>query len=529
MSSPILAPAYEAYSGLNRPPSSSGDEVGGPEPDADGEVLVQSDAPQTIPFVAPSKQRTKAKASPIKPPDYQDLTDLGNARRLVAQFKDRLRYCEDWREWLVYGNGRWNRGSAMSVQRFAQEYVEGLRSAGARIRDRSEGLRYDRAVRRCESHSAITAMIQEARSDPRVAAKSSDFDQDPFMLNCRNGTLDLKAGRLRPHSPADNLTKLAPVDFLTGATCPTWEEGLRKVLAGEQELIDYFRRAVGYAMTGDVSEQCFFLCYGEGSNGKGTLLHTIARILGDDYAMDSTSNFLTATSSEHPTVLADLKGIRFVALIEPKVGRMDEALMKMLTGGDPIRARKLYEDHSQFRPTHALFMATNNKPEIRELTYAVWRRIKVIFFPARFEGEGKTLNMEDAYMAEASGILNWLLAGCLEWQRIGLNEPASVTRQSAAYRDEMDPIGGFIEARCLQSKEHEVKTSDLWRCYKDWFNSAGGDSSAHVSSSIEFGRLLSEKGFPSKKKHGGVMWRPGIAIRPDDLDSGPEDLEPASA
>jgi putative DNA primase/helicase len=254
-------------------------------------------------------------------------------------------------------------------------------------------------------------MISMAQSDQRIAVTPERLDTDHWLLNCLNGTLDLKSGNLRPHSPDDLITKLAPTDFDPDATSPLWRGFIEKVTKGDPDLAGFIQRACGYATTGDVSEQCLFFLFGGGENGKTTLLEVAGDILGD-YAVDIRSDLLIVKPSEdHPTAFTDLEGKRFVRTSETEDGkRLAESLVKSLTGGDTIKARKMRRDFYSFSPSFKFFVAANHKPIIRGTDHGIWRRMHLIPFTHNFADDpDKVLDCKATLAGERAGILAWFV------------------------------------------------------------------------------------------------------------------------
>ncbi len=263
-----------------------------------------------------------------------------------------------------------------------------------------------------EDARAIGRSLELARSEPDVPALPDDFNRHPFLLNVLNGTLNFRTGELGPHERADLITNL-----------PLWDTFLNRIMGGNKDLLAYLQRVVGYGLTGDVSEQCLWFFYGIGANGKSTFLFTILAMLGD-YAMQGVADLLIVKHNEsHPTERADLFGKRFVATVKTEEGkRLAEALMKQMTGGDRLRARKMRQDFFQFDPTHKIILAANHKPVVRGTDHAAWRRIKLVPFTVTISDEEKDKKLPAKLRAELPGILNWALRGCLEWMSRGLGE-----------------------------------------------------------------------------------------------------------
>jgi putative DNA primase/helicase len=307
----------------------------------------------------------------------------------------------------------------------------------------------------------------------------------------------------------DHLAKRTVAPFEPNATCPLWEAFLKKIMAGDEALVAFLRRAAGYALTGEVSEHALFFLYGRGRNGKSTYLNTLQYALGD-YAITVNAELLTAKSQEeHPTGVADLQGRRFVATVEVEDGkRMAEALVKKLTGGERIRARRMRQDYYEFDPTHKLLMAANHKPTVRGTDDGIWRRIKLIPFRVQIPDDEVDRSLPIKLRDEAPGILAWAVRGCLEWQAGGLNEPSAVAEATADYRAEMDILADFLSERCLVDPSVRVKAGELYRVYGEWCK----DTGSHTVSMNKFGRLMTERGFLAEKSN-SVAWRLGIGVR----------------
>ena len=412
-----------------------------------------------------SKPRKKREAETKLPASADDMTDAWHAQRFVDRYVGRLRFCPIWMKWLEYDGRRWHKDNELISQRLALQAVRLLREQLKGMKRQANHEEFIAAIRRAESNRSIAATIKLAQSDERITVKPQDFDQDNFILNCTNGTLDLKTGLLREHDPTDNLTKMTPVRYVDSADCPTWMRFLDRIMAGDQEMIDFLQRALGYSLTGEVKEECMFVLYGLGQNGKSKLLDAVRTIAGD-YGGVSESHMLTLKiHSEHPTGIANLAGKRLVVISEPNECRFDEAIVKLLTGGDMITSRKLYKDFSEFMPTHKFFVMSNHKPQVRELSVAYWRRMNLVEFAVTIPPEERDNDLPGKLMSEAEGILAWLVQGCLRWQEIGLAQPAKVLEATKVYRDEMDKIGGFLEARCTEGLGLRVHSSDLWSAY----------------------------------------------------------------
>src|SRR5829696_6964266 len=291
-------------------------------------------------------------------------TDTGNAERIADRHGANLRYCYPWGKWLVYDGARWHGDDRGAVVRLAKDTARSIFEEAKEAATDDTAKRLGKWASSSLSESKLRAMVSLAQSEPGIPVLPEEMDASPDLLNVLNGTIDLRTGDLREHRREDLITKVAPVEYDPDANASAWETFLQRVLPGE-ELRAFVQRAVGYSATGDTSEQCMFINHGGGANGKSTFQEAIAAALGD-YAMRTPTEMLLAKRGAHPTEIADLFGMRVVASIEVEDGRrLAEALVKNLTGGDKIRARRMRQDNWQFGPTHTVFMAVNHKPIVK--------------------------------------------------------------------------------------------------------------------------------------------------------------------
>jgi putative DNA primase/helicase len=342
-----------------------------------------------------------------------------------------------------------------------------------------------------------------------------ETDKDTFILNLRNGSLNLKTGELREHRRQDNSTKLVNIDFKPRTKCEHWIEYLEKVFQGDQELIEYIQKMIGYTLTGSISEQCFFMLYGKGSNGKSTtFLRTIEEITGD-YAetLNGSSLMVRKNNDGARGDLAKLVGRRFISVSELNEGQtFDESLIKAITGGDPVPVRFLYGEEFPLRAQFKLWMATNEKPKIKGTNLGIWRRVRLIPFLYSFSEEEKDKNFFEKYLEpELSGILNWAIEGCLMWQKDGIKTSEKVLAAVDDYRSEMDQIQRFIDDSCLTGAKFTAKITDLYDTYVKWCT----DTREHELSSIKFSKKLKEKGFEQVRTGFARHWS-GIGIADGD-------------
>jgi P4 family phage/plasmid primase-like protien len=455
------------------------------------------------------------------------LTDLGNAQRVVVRHGGDMRFCFDWKQFLVWDGARWRpddvgeavrrvKETQRSLYRLTAEQLAAL--AGDGDGDDEDDERKAKAAKLArllkhalvwEDERAIRRSLELVKSEPGIPIRPADMDRDPWLLNVANGTIDLRTAQLRPHRREDMLTKIAAVAYDPAATCPLWDRCLETWMDGNPDLVDYLRRVVGYSLTADVSEQALFFLHGGGANGKSTFLGIVREMMGD-YGCQAVSELLLSKNTEaHPTERADLFGKRFVATIESEEGkRMAEALMKQLTGGDAIRARRMRQDFFEIAPTWKIFLAANHKPAIRGTDFAVWRRIRLIPFAVTIRDADKDKDLQTKLRGEIPGILAWAVRGCREWQLHGLADPEEVVQATAAYRREQDVLAGFISDCCVILPEARIKASLLLQAYQTW----SGDKNI---SRQTFQNRLNERGFRSQRGTGGHYFYHGIGLPAD--------------
>lgn len=428
---------------------------------------------------------------PVDPDRYR-MTEIGNGQRFAAMHGHRFRYVHG-RGWVAWDGRRWacvERGEQMRAAKavVSELYSEAValtaRAARAINTDGSSTEASARAgglasallvhARKSSKASALDATLKLAQSEEPIAAARADFDCDPFLLNVANGTLDLRTGKLRPHRQSDMITKLAPVAYAPDAPAKRWEAFLARVLP-DPELLAWVRRFLGYALTGNVSEQALAFCYGTGANGKNVLLDTVSGVMGD-YAITAAPDLLLSKHGEaHPTEIADLDGVRLALCSEIDEGRAwNEALIKRITGDRTMRARRMQRDFYEFPATHKLIVAANSKPKVRGTDNGIWRRMNLIPFDVKIPEGDRIKDFDQVLLAEeAPGILGWLVRGCLAWQREGLGKAEAITKATSEYREQQDVIGQWIAEECVLAPGVFTPTARLYDFFRRWCERAG--------------------------------------------------------
>ena len=267
---------------------------------------------------------------------------------------------------------------------------------------------------------------------------------------------------------------------------------LNRIMDKNANLIEFLKRAVGYSLTGDVSEQCLFIFFGSGANGKSTFLRTVNMLMGDYSQQTATETLLVKQKGAIPNDIARLKGARFITASEAEAEqRLAESLIKQMTGGDIISARFLHQEWFDFEPTYKIFLGTNHKPVIKGTDYAIWRRIKLVPFEVTIPEQESDGNLLDKLQDELSAILTWAVQGCMEWQNSGLGIPQEVFAATDEYKNEMDIISDFINECCIESPNSRVLFKDLYQVYKNWCDENG----EYPLKKNAFSRRIGEKGY----------------------------------
>ncbi len=431
------------------------------------------------------------------------LTDLGNAERLVNLHGPDLRYCYPWGKWLVWAEGRWTVDCQGEVERRAKKTVRAISHEITPETDENRAKELYKHAASSESVSRQKAMVEAARS--QLPVMPEQLDREPYLFNVINGTVDLRTGKLYPHRREDMLSKLSSVEYDLKADCPAWCGFLDRIFGGNSELISHIQRVVGYALTGATTEQCFFLLYGTGANGKSTFLEVIRALIGEYGQQADCQTFLVRrVENSQSNDIASLKGARVVTASEAGSGRaLNEALIKTVTGGEPVRARFLYGEYFEFKPQFKLFLRRTTSPGFGTRTSASGVRVRLIPFEVTIPPDEQDPKLLEKLTTELPGILNWALAGCRECQRIGLAEPDEVQAATNNYRVGEDLLASFFEDACTFSPACKVRTGDLKEAYSSWCEKNSEDQ---VSWKV-FASHLEARGCKPCKSGGSRFWR----------------------
>lgn len=455
----------------------------------------------------PKKQKPKYKinfgSTSEKNVQYPSHTwdDTGNAERFLDRFGDITRYSYVDKKWHIYNGMYWETDNTGESMKLADLMVDSMKNEKLKLppdtkdddkeKIKSKWLEFISKSRGTRSKKNFMEQVQY-----RTAVSLDIFDADSMLLNTQNGYIDLNSGELFDHDQSKLFSQIANFEYSENIDCPTWEKFLNQIFDGNKELIHYIQKAVGYSMTGSVKEQVMFFLYGNGRNGKSVFLDIISDILGT-YAktIQSNSIMVRQNTGGANSDIARLKGARLVTSSEPNENaKLDEGLIKQLTGGDKITARKLYGDEFEFSPEFKLWLATNHKPIIRGTDEGIWRRIALIPFTVYIEDKDVDLELPFKLKRESIGILNWMVDGALMWQKEGLEQPEVIKENTRVYREEMDVIESFLGDRAVKGPGYQEQASLIYKEYRNWAE----ENNQYAMNSTKFGREM-EKKFKKKK------------------------------
>jgi P4 family phage/plasmid primase-like protien len=444
-------------------------------------------------------------ASGITPEIIVDeCNDDGNARRFVRQHGDDVRYCASWHSWLIYDGKRWQTDKTLEIERRAKQTARKIANEAAHADDDKTNTALLKHAQRTKQAKGIKDMLLMARSD--VPVTSDTLDGNRWLLNCENGTIDLRTGELREHNRNDYITKMVNINYDTSAQCPTFLAFLDHIMKGNANLVSFLCRAVGYSLTGDVSERVMFILHGRGKNGKTVFCETISELLGDYAKTTPASTLMSKRDSTATNDVAALKGARFVFANETDENKhLDEAGIKNITGGDTISARFLYSEYFNFKPESKLWLRTNHKPVVRGTDEGIWDRLKLIPFAVRIAKQEQDTHLAEKLRSEQSGILAWAVQGCLEWQRDGLGIPEEVETATAKYRKEQDNFANFISECCIVTDNAWTPTAALRNAYDVWCKERGERPSVTGNAFTE--RLRAINCYVKSGRHAGNVVR----------------------
>lgn len=457
-------------------------------------------------------------AKPKLKPKAFSYDDTGNSGRFLRGFKDKVLYSYTNKMWYYYSGKVWITDDIGKVYEMADFIANSISREPIYVSDPTDEELVKKAEKALNQHKKYTRsfrgkenMLKDAQH--HVAVGTNEFDKDKYLFNTVSGYIDLNNGHLMPHEPAKKMSRMSSADYNPEAECPNWIKFLDEIFEGNQELIDYLQRAIGYSMSADISEQMMFFLVGNGQNGKSVLLNVLNDVMGS-YAMNIQPQTIAVKKGSQTanSDIARLKGARFVTTTEPNKGmQLDEGSVKQLTGDDKVTARFLYGKEFEFEPEFKIWMATNHKPIISGTDDGIWRRIAIIPFDYKIPKDKIDKKLTGKLKGELAGVLNWCVEGYQQWRENGLMEPQLVADQRNEYRSEMDIIYQFVSEKCVVNPLAEVRANDIWQSFREWVKEG---NQYDGMSKTKFGMELSKQYKKVKKKD--ATYYQGITLNDDE-------------
>lgn len=488
-----------------------------------------------------SADETQAPARRKGIPEAKHLTtDQANAGRIVGRYSKRLIVVAG--QWYAWTGMRWEKDDG-EVYRYACTLSKIIHAEAdtwrAKKTTNEEDMKINLAVaealkkwaQKSEMKSAIEAAVGLAKK--MLTVSDDQIDRSPWLLNCTNGTVDLRTGEVRKHDPEEFITKLVPLAYDPAVRSPVWEGVVARVTLEEgmttRPLVRFLQRWFGYCATGSTREQVFVVHYGQGSNGKSTILDTVAEVLGDYAATAAPGLAVSQGKDRHPTEIADLMGRRMVTAHESgEGGVLREDFIKQATGSDKLKARFMRADFFEFDPTHKLQLLTNHKPIIKGQDNGIWRRVLLVPYLARWASAEEVMagrahfikdtNIAERLKGEIQGVLTWVVEGAKAWFQDGLQPPDAVLGASKDYQAEQDRIGHFVNECCEVGDEHEAvlagEFGGVYDAYRAWCGEGGFHALSKTRLVQELERAVPGLARVSKKQQvGGGKRRDVVVLR----------------
>lgn len=441
-------------------------------------------------------------------------TELGNCHRFLDNYGEDIRYNHTTGNWHIWDETRWAVDKNRKIESLAKKLADVILSE-AIGKDCESKLHLMKHAIRTQSHKNLVNTLNLAKSDQGIAVLETDLDQDPYLFNTLNRTIDLRSGEIREHRRSDLIARIAPVVYDRGAEAPLWEKFLRRIFRtprGEPdfELISFLQQAVAHSLTGAVIYQYLFFAYGVGANGKSTFFETIGKLAGDYYHKAPVELITVTREDMVPTDIADLAGKRFVVTSEVEdCHRLAEAKIKNLTGGDTLTGRFMRQDFFTFAPTHKLWAYGNHKPRVKNLDHGIWRRILLIPFTEVIPQDEQDEHLKGKLIHELPGILNWCLEGARSLQERGLVIPKRIREASDEYRAEMDKVQEFLNDCCIIAPGATTPLKDMYDRYQEW---AQRQPDVLLLGRNTFNEAMAGKGFRKGSGNGNVSIWFGIGL-----------------
>ena len=457
---------------------------------------------QTLNYTFGSEFHQEVEDKEYPPRSYDDT---GNAERVIDRYGDVIRYSYITKKFYVYNGVVWEEDNTGTIRTLIDAMINDMKNEKVVT---SEDIEEEDAIANLQKHIKSSRSNRSKKNiedelKHNVAVLPDEFDNNDMLLNAANGYLDLSSGELLDHNKEEMFSKVTTSEYTDNATPDTWISFLNDIFNYDKEIIRYVQKALGYSLTGSTREQVMFILHGAGRNGKSLFVETISEILGtysDNMRADS---LMVKTNGGVNNDIAKLQGSRFITSSEPNEGfRFDEGLIKQMTGGDTVTARFLYGEEFNFKPKFKIWITTNHKPIIRGTDDGIWRRMILIPFKVQIPEHKVDKDLKYKLLREAPAILDWMIEGCLTWQREGLRMPQSILKASEHYRNEMDVIEYFVSEECERGEDYEVKAKDVFDIYKTWADETG----EYKMGQRKFGMKMKEK-YEAKRKSDGIYYQ----------------------
>lgn len=432
------------------------------------------------------------------PKNNYDMTDTGNAQRLRDKYKGNIKYSYVRKKWYYWTGKIWAVDNTGEIKKLADEIINDIKKEAFMEKDEDKQAELLRWASRTASSKGKEAMVKETQHIDGIPILMEELDCYTDYLNCQNGIINLRTGELLPHDSNFMMSRISYAEYDNSGKKPEmWLSFLNDVTNGDKELQEYLQKCVGYSLTGSIREQCAFFLYGLGNNGKSTFLDTIADLLGS-YASNVQPDtiMMRKNDSGANSDIARLKSTRFVTSEEPTEGvRLNEGLVKQLTGGGKVTCRFLYGDEFEYEPEFKIWIGTNHKPVIRGTDVGIWRRIRLIPFEVNIPKEKVDKNLKYKLRKELPQILKWAVDGCIKWQQEGLELPKCVEQATKEYKVEMDILASFVDS-CIEIdyiNGDTISAQELFTLYGVWAKKNNEFEMTSRKFFTEIGKKLPEK------------------------------------
>lgn len=440
------------------------------------------------------------------------LTDTSNAENICNLFGDKIRFDHRRKRWLIWDTHRWKTDDDGSIYRHAIKAAQSRFCDSIKIADLGQRNAYAKFAIGSENRQKIESAISIAKTLKPISDNGNSWDSDKMLLCCPNGIVNLKDGLLRQGLPNDRITMQTNTEYNPEANCPLWLKFINEIFEHNEVLIHYVQKALGYSMSGDMSEQVVFFCYGTGSNGKSVLFSIVSGVLGDYSHSVPGCTFQRNQNNSNTNDVAAIEFKRFLISAESlSSSKINEQRMKKWSGGDAETARYLYGEFSTFNPVCKIWLFINHKPQIEDDSFGFWRRVRLIPFNRQFVGSEIDKNLTEKLRSEYKGIFNWLIEGFLMWQKEGLEPtPEIVSKATKDYQTENDELAEFVLDKCVEGEEYNERASILYKTYQTWAIDQGL-TGIEILSQTKFGRCMTDKYKKKQTNKGGVYQ--GITLK----------------